>query len=294
MIVDWNKNCKNIFNTHHLKDDDPYDKKLKVRQEIIFLQYLEKIKKMPEKEIYRQWENIDNGIANIFASEEEQKIIEFSRLLVKSRKIKYDQVQLGNDLKPIVIYWEEINFLNNLNVPLWVKQYWGCLLFYYKFASQLQTRVQKTKALNSWCVRQVDYKDQRYGSECQDLIASYKRKLKENIIQDILQKRSERFPVYKPAFLCTTGITVATYDCLDQIGNFLQLINNKTVFPSCGKSFDKKSKTKRVLCDECYKIYRRQYQSQNKQKNRDVDRKTVFCFYDKGENNTENFNSEKD
>ena len=56
-----------------MKDDDPYDNKLKIRQEIVFLQYLDKILKMSEKEIFQQWEAIDNGVANIFASEEEQE-----------------------------------------------------------------------------------------------------------------------------------------------------------------------------------------------------------------------------
>ena len=146
---------------------------------------------------------------------------------------------------------------------MWVKQYWLCLLVYYKFMKQKYNRVQKTKTLNSWAIRQTEFKDKRYGGVCQDRIAKYKKSVEKSPIIDYTKTAGEQYPTYKPSFIKTKGKIVYLCNDINNIQEVLALLSpNFRICETCGKEFTISSKTKRKICDECYKKYRKQRISQ--------------------------------
>lgn len=259
MILDWAKQCKKIHETKVLSTEDPADNKKRFMQEIVYLCYLKNVLGKTESECFALWKEIQNGVAKIFSDDEEQLMIEFNSLYKKTEEPKYKNINCAKELKPIKIYRPEIEFLNSLNAPVWVKQYWLCLLTYYKFDVQIHRRVQKTKTLNAWAIRQTSFKSKNYGGDCQDTIAQYK--LQNNtvkIIDDIQRGISEAYPVYKPDFIHYKGKVMYTCDDINDIQNILPLIKNNVRYcEKCGREFVVSTKTKRKICEKCYKNYRK-------------------------------------
>ena len=175
----------------------------------------------------------------------------------------YQQVDCANTLAPVSIFSSEVIFLNSLDVPLWVKQYWFTLLFYYKFAVQISAKVYKTPTLNAWCIRNTDYKDKRYGSKCQDKINSYQQEISDTIIRISSPVAGEKYGSYVPTFLQTTGDVVMVAASINDLSAALRLITPPVIVcTSCGTIFEKKPKSKRTMCDNCYKEWRRKYNRQ--------------------------------
>lgn len=256
MIVDWFRNCKKIEETHLLSDEDPSDNKIRFRQEIVYVNYLLHVKNFTEQEAFDDWCAIQNGVASLFKDDKEQLNIEFRRILNKGQKNKYTKLNYKAELKPITIYQQEVDFLNSLNVPVWIKQYWGCLLFYYKFERQNVKRVEKSPTLNAWCIRHTEYKRKNYGGNCQDIIARHKMNLSQEVIQDFVKLGRDTYPSYVPAFKQKKGKVYKKYSVIDEIDDFLlSIVPNTKVCANCGKTFVVSSKSKRKLCDECYKEY---------------------------------------
>lgn len=277
MIVDWAKNCERIFKTKKLTMDDAADRLYKYKQEFVYLQYLAQVKLYDEQEVYDEWKRISNRNAPSAIGEfnEAESMADFQKIYGKAKKYTFTRINFKEHLKPIKIYRGEVDFLNKLDVPLWVKQYWACLLFYYKFESQNTKRVQKSRCLNTWCMRQVTgVNDIRYGSHCQDRIAQCRMRMREKGTEpftDYLKLRLDHYPTYKPNFLQSSGEVAYETDSVNTVDEFIKLIGpNMSICTECGKEFEKSSKTKRTVCDECYKKYRRAY---NIQKGKDSYRK---------------------
>lgn len=288
MIVDWAENCEKIFLTKKISFNDPSDNKSKFKQETVYLKYLIEVMKLDQQRCFEEWKLISNGIASAFAGDNLQLEIEFYKLFKKAQKTRYTKINYKEKLKPIVIFQEEIDFLNNLDVPLWVRQYWGCLLFYYKFEIQNNNRVQKSSTLNAWCIRHTNYKAKMYGSVCQDAIAKYKISCGVPIITDFVKSGRDHYPSYRPEFLCESGKPAIICTNIGQLDEMLLLLHEtEHICERCGEKFIVGSKTKRNLCDSCYAEYRKEYKTQNKRleraKKADVDKKTIIALYDKGE-----------
>ena len=259
MIVDWAKQCKKIHDTKIISTDDPADNKKRYMQEIVYLCYLKNVLNKNEYECFKEWKEIQNGVAQIFKDDDEQQLIEFNAMYKKTNQSKYLNIDCKNELKPIKLYRPEIDFLNSLDAPVWVKQYWLCLLVYYKFDVQIHKRVQKTRTLNAWAIRQTNYKKKEYGAICQDVIAKHKQKNNtKKIIQDSQRGINEKYPVYKPDFIRYKGKVMYTCTDINEIQNLLFLIKNNTKYCEiCGREFEVSSKTKRKICEICYKKYRK-------------------------------------
>lgn len=269
MIVDWAKNCEKIFETKKLTMEDSADKLYKYKQEFVYLQYLAQVKLYDEQEIYDEWKRISNRNAPSAIGEfnEVDSLSDFQKIYSKAKRYTFTRLNFKEHLKPIKIYKAEVDFLNGLDVPLWVKQYWACLLFYYKFESQNTKRVQKSHCVNTWCMRQVTgIEVTRYGSVCQDRIARCRMRMRTEGTEpftDYLKLRLDHYPTYKPNFLQNSGDVAYKTDSINTISEFIKLIGpNTAICTKCGKEFVKSSKTKRTLCDECYKDYRRNYNIQ--------------------------------
>ena len=262
MILDWASHCEKIDQTKMLDLDDPSDNKCRYKQEIVYLVYLRRVLYLTEAECYDRWKLIQNGLASIYRDDPEQLSVQFHMLYGKSKKPWYDEIPVYTKYRPITLYQEEIDFLAGLDVPRWVRQYWGALLFYYKFAIQRTNRVQKTSTLNSWCIRHVRYKSKNYGGKCQDLITRYKMQVGVPVIEDLPARYGEIYCCYKPAFLVKEGTVVMQCFGLDEMDGFLDLIPERTkVCSQFGKSFVVGAKTKRDMCAECYTKWYAKYKA---------------------------------
>lgn len=269
MIVDWKLNCEHINRTKTLTDQDPSDAKYKYKQELIYLKYLMNIKKMDKQKCYREWLKITNGTASIFRTDKLGCNAQFNKMYQKANNYSYTKLNYAKRLEPIHIYKQEIDFLNNLDAPLWVRQYWACLLFYYKFESQNTQRVQKSTTLNTWCIKHTDIKTKRYGSKCQDIIAQYKNKLNIKVINDYIKIGRDHYSSYKPDFIQTDGEVIYTAKTINEIDKFLKLIKpSMNICTKCGKEFIKTPRTQRTICEECYYKHRREIKNNCDRKRR--------------------------
>ncbi len=280
MIVDWARNCERIFEEKRLTEDEPIDTKIKYKQELIYLQYLINVKLLIDKaDLFEEWFKIENRCAQsvYYIEDNRQLLCEFEKIYHKAKRLVYTRINYKEHLKPVKIYKSEIDFLNGLDVPLWVKQYWAGLLFYYKFQVQNFKRVQKSRTVNSWCMRHVtDVETKRYGSNSQDRIAHYRTQLKEqgiDVFLDYLKVKNDNYPTYKPAFLANSGEVVFQAETINEIDKFIKMIKiSKCTCTECGREFEKKSKTKRTLCDKCYKNYRKKYKANFIKKKREKEK----------------------
>lgn len=250
------------------------NKKIRVRQEILYLVYLRNVLKYNKEQIFDEWLSIKNGTASFFISDKEQLTIEFSHLFAKSEKPIYNNHLLSTPLEPIKIFKSEINFLNSLDTPLWVKEYWFCLLFYYKFEVQNQKRVQLSTSLNNWCIKQCRSIKAKYYHNAPEEIVKSKKRLEKNIIDYHLKQSEEKYNSYTPSFLASDGEIKKIYYCLDDIKKAIKLVKDiKIKCSKCGKSFVKTSKTKTTLCPQCYIDHRRE----SKRKSYEKCKKQKIC-----------------
>lgn len=267
MIVDWYNNCKKIHRSK-LINLSGQDKRHKIKQEIVYLAFLRDHLHFNNQRIFKEWKKIKNGVAALFATDTEQQLIEFYHLYKKSSSEKYTKLNYSRPLDPINIYEEEINFLNSLEVPLWVKQYWLSLLFYYKFACQSSHRVQISSSLNNWAINNCTaIIDERY-SDKQDLIAKYKIKIKKPIINYLPKTSQEHYNCYEMSFLQNNGRVLGKYKNINQINDAIKLLKETLyICPKCGCKFIKSSRSKTDLCPECYKTKRKEDVAKNVKKN---------------------------
>lgn len=264
MIIDWINTCDIIYKTNHILETDQSERKIKLRQEIVYIRYLREYKHLNKMGSFNKWKILHGGIADLIGEDENELEYRFDLLWTSSLNQKYNTKEYNTEIKPITIYQSEVDFLNNLDAPLWIKQYWGALLFYYKFESQKTSVVYKNSTINAWCIRHTCFKSKNYGGNCQDIIAKYKKQNSVDIIKDYIVAST---PAYKPMFAVNDGEVFGKYVNIDEIDQFINSIQQGfKKCELCGSSFKISSKTKRKICDLCY-IKKRREQSRVSMKN---------------------------
>ena len=148
MIFNWKKNCEDVLKTFHFKDSDSLDKKRMRAQQCSLVCYLKESGKN-KREIFDIFKKFDNSLL-CEINDEYFKLIEFNKLyqwsFLYSRCLKLE-------FSPIVIYKEEIDFINKINCEVKYKQLMALLLCYYKaFASK---DVNYTATTRMWCRKNV-------------------------------------------------------------------------------------------------------------------------------------------
>ena len=72
----------------------------------------------------------------------------------------------------------------------------------------------------------------------------------------------DRYPTYVPLFLALDKAAdiVRSFSKLTEVDDFLKLVQPpSSVCVACGREFTLSSYTKRDMCDDCYKSYRKKY-----------------------------------
>ena len=254
MILDWAELCSRIYETRALLRDDPSDNKQYRKQEAVFIRYLHLVHGLSPEDCYATWASLANGTAATFANDPNAQRLTFTAIWYQAFTT-YAGVDCVHHLKPIAIFTSELEYLNSLPVPRWIRQYWGALLFYYKFAVQVNTRVPKTSTVINWCLRQTERRSAVYGGDhhCQEQIWKSAHTLPDRVILDSPGTKDLPVATYKPAFLAETGSVCYRANSLTEVGGFLSLITAPSrTCTCCGAAFEVNSKTKRQLCPTCY------------------------------------------
>ena len=224
----------------------------------MFLRYLHTVRGMSQAECYDMWVALSNGTASMFQDDVETQKATFT-LLWHQAWTTYVNVNCAKRLRSVQIFTSELGYLNALPAPRWVRQYWAALLFYYKFASQVNPRVPKSSTVINWCLRQTERRSVVYGGDnhCQDQIWRYSRVLPTRVIIDSPGTKDLPVTTYKPAFLAEGGQVCYEAGSLSEIAGLMSLIAQPSgICQQCGATFPVTPKTKRVLCPECYRQHR--------------------------------------
>lgn len=263
MILDWNAHCYKIHTTHKLDRSDPSNNKSIFSQETHYVKYL-LMKNLTGPQILEYWRRIKNGMAAVFSDDPELRISTFGRIYKAAQNIP--EKDFNRHYVPVKIYKSEINFLNKVDAPIWVKQYWMTMLIYWKFASQHTKNVNIDTTLCNWAMRHTSLKDTRFGLY-QDKIAQYNH-LKSGYVMNTgiiksrncrnywfdwsVEKSNEEFVEIKNLDNCKTALKL--------------LSGTRPKCRLCGKTFDLSLRRHTDLCPECYAIERKKVINENAKK----------------------------
>jgi len=263
MILDWYSYCETVHSTKKLLTKDPADHKSLFKQEIFYVRYLIYKKHYTKLQCYTEWRKIKNGRANILKKDPDQLAIEFFNIYQAANRIN----RIPGPLSEIIIFKDEVDYLNSLQVPKWIKEFWMAELIYYKFATQIYSQVELTPTVLSWCLRQVtDLKaSNRTFFDHRDQIGKYNAQFEVIKINNL---NNHEYNIMTPKFLNTDNKSpVLIINNLDQIKTGIKLIkDNYEICENCGKKFIKSSKSQTQLCTGCYKKYRRKYKTEKQKK----------------------------
>jgi len=259
MILDWSRHCYKIHEKKKLSRDDPSDNKSIFSQEAHYIKFLS-LKGLTYADIYFHWAKIKNGTASAFKGDPELMVTTFTKIYKSSLNVS-DKV-FSQHYEPIKIYKRELEFLNSIEAPVWVRQYWLCMLIYWKFSSQYTQTTLINTTLCNWAIRNTNIKNKKFGRH-QDEIAKYNRLESGYVLStDIVKKRNGRkywFDWIKPD---EDGEFIEIKN-LDNLKKPLKLIReNVKTCQKCGKKFTYGGKSKTNLCPKCYAEERRRYKTQ--------------------------------
>ena len=257
MILDWNAYCYKIHTTHKLNRIDPSDNKSIFSQETHYVRFLE-LRKMSYRDIYYHWTKIKNGMAAAFQDDPEMQVATFGRIFKASANIP--EKVFNQHYSPVKIYKSEIRFLNSIQAPVWVKQYWLVMLVYWKFVSQHKKNVELNTTLCNWAMRQTNVKDTFFGHH-QDKIAEFNQHNGGHVMCTSLARRKHGGVIYWFDWAIEkSDEEFIEIKNLDKVQKATKLIvGNTMICPECGKKFIASDKQHTDLCPECYKKQRRNY-----------------------------------
>ena len=168
----------------------------------------------------------------------------FARIWGKAAKWKNNFK--GNE---IVIYQSEIDFINNMEVLPWIKQYVLTLLCVYKWWGK--ERCQYTKEVNTFCYaatnvkRETDYNAIKL-SEC---ISKY------NPYELFISKVS----MFSMTFCVNNGIEIARLRNPRHIETVFSFLKNMKICSVCGCEYEYNSHSiHNSMCSKCYTAKRRE------------------------------------
>lgn len=266
MVVNWKKHCEKIYETKLLATKEISDKKRINQQEIMYVKYLTTLGK-DKLECFNEWLHLKNGIAKEFKKDTEQQVIQFK--YVYNAAMRVSNEILNKDISKVEIFQEEIDFINNLNAPVWMRQYWGIMLVNYKFQKQIYNNVKFSPTLRAWAFRQITGLNQlRYSNHAQQL-RDKEIELGVRLINVYMSNDKKSMICYTMDCCKSSGTPVLEINDIQDSKEILKLITKSyKICNVCGKHFVSGAKSKREMCDSCYKKYRRKYKTEFERKKR--------------------------
>ena len=247
-----------------LSRDDPSDNKVSFKQEVAYIRYLSYLGYTYDQ-CFACWLKIRNGIASQLSLSEDgvDLSLQFHKIYLKSKSKSYSFIE-DPPLNPIFIYTSEIKKLNSIKADKWVREFFLMLLMYYKFCKQTSDAVEYSTTLVNWILRQVEYGEHRFRSyrDARGVITKVMREAPFRFIKFAPITKKEKYSTYSIPFAHGCGDVAMMIANPDQMKDAFYLLRDDTATcAECGIIFKINSKTKRNICEDCYKKYRRKYKT---------------------------------
>lgn len=262
------------FQTEHFHNDEM----------LWLVTYLRKNKKLDKKQVFAKWVPFylkNKTTTPEYASDS------FETFWKRS---KYHTIKNNRD--KIIIWQEEIDYINSLPIPVFVKEYFFILL--------MHTRATKNELYDS--IPYLDYhwylssNDRHYDNIKSRLLEYAKRYNFINIVQtsekfDYLPDiNDDGFEVAGDTYdteiinyklnisspVCKYGgeIPVIYDDILDGLSDMKNKISNISICTECGAEFEFNNKTQKTICDDCWN---KKEKERLRQKNNTIKEFTKIC-----------------
>ena len=231
-IFDWAENSEKI-----LAGGGYTTKVHQTFEQIMLFAYLRE-KGYSKDEIFSLWIETNSLLLQKIGDDKDQRDKYFGKLFADSTKYK---IEKGNRID---IYQSEIDFINNMEVSMWIKQYVLAMLCVYKWYGK------------EWCV--YNDKIKRFCYSC----TSTKRERDSNIkalFQSLTKYKAylivsrDNFISFKILFQLNGGDKLMSINSPRDIEKIFKYIENVKTCLQCGKIFkyDHHNQHKKI-CYECY------------------------------------------
>lgn len=242
-IFDWGENSEKIlrgegYSTFHSR----------FKEQVAVVRYLLD-KGFTKEEVYEEWKKTKPKDI-LYADDEHEKKEVFGRVWRKAQR------WVNRFYSSVTIYQEEVDFINNMSVIMWIKQYILTLLCVYKYYRQ--TWCCYTNRIKCFCYSQTYVLNEREEytlkmCECLKNYAPYTTVIHDSNV------------AFKMNFAQALGTPLATIKNPSQAQELFKYLKDTRVCSQCGKTFEVNSaKLRRDICKECYRKNRhaKQYRAQ--------------------------------
>lgn len=243
----------NEFQTRHFHNDEM----------LWLITYLRKVKKLDEQSIFAKWVP--------FYLKKEGVTPEYARDVFKPFWDRSKTFYLRANYKEAAINQKEISYINSLPIPKWVKQYFFMLLIHTRVTDNIYYDSLPFEEYHWY----LDTTNHNYD-DMKKTIMKYANeygfvkniKIKEvydtlddvtddgwQIASDYGQKviYVDKFEICSPAYDESEEFDYIYESILDALEDMNDLIHNRSICSKCGKEFAFNPKSKRHVCDECWK-----------------------------------------
>lgn len=147
-----------------------------------------------------------------------------------------------------LIFQEEVDAINSLQCSYEFRKYLFILLGIYKFYVDVQGYCELNQQLRGYAFETAN-PPKKYGNYTQSLILQNQKSGK-----PIQAKAIKTYLVTNLTFATTEGTPILSYVDPSELTKYLYLIKPPvSICSKCGKEYIINPKTKRDLCDDCYK-----------------------------------------
>lgn len=197
------------------------------------------LQKINKEQIFERVININCWIFKGTKDEDELKYI-FDKIYEQA--VNWEIPISGKD---IVIYQEEIDYINQLDCLMWLKQYIFALLCIYKYYGNKWCSF--NKYLRSFAFSCTHYKIERdHHKYCIQIL------LQKEKLYDFSDYNGEL--KLKVNFATQEGVSLITFSSPREVEKYLYLLKNEKSCINCGAVYEFTSRNWRVgLCPLCYK-----------------------------------------
>lgn len=231
-IFDWAENSEKI-----LAGGGYTTKVHQTFEQIMLFAYLRE-RGYSKDEIFNLWIKTDSLLLQKIGDDKDQRDKYFGKLFADSTKYK---IEKGNQID---IYQSEIDFINNMEVSMWIKQYVLAMLCIYKWYGK------------EWC--KYDVKIKRFCYSCTRLKREFENSAKTlsesiNLYKPYIITNRGEHSVFKVTFVKKDRQFVKSLSSPRELKNILTLIKNEKKCKKCGKIFEYDHHTKHLeLCRDCW------------------------------------------
>ena len=225
------------------------------------ISYLRNVKKLDEKDIFVKWVP--------FYLKNENVTPEYARDQFKSFWASSYKYVMKDKNPEIVIWQEEIDYINSLPIAQWIRQYMFILILhvrttgnelydylplgdYRKFLSTTNEHVSEMKDTLMKILRQYDFVKDVEIEEHHDILETFDEYGNPCDVEYDVVIKNNRLQIKSP--ICKYGgeIGYRYKTILDGLKD-LQEIKDTCICSECGKEFEFNNKTQTSICRECYK-----------------------------------------